>query len=101
MGVTVREKPKGSGVWWVFINEKGQRQAKRIGSKTAATKVQKEIEVELARNAFHIGRKDIPTFRKYAEDWLENVANLSLDATLETGELENYRMYFPKRRFHI
>jgi integrase len=86
MGVTVREKPKGSGVWWVFINEKGERQAKRIGSKTAATKVQKEIEVELARDAFHIGRRDIPTLAQYAEGWLENVV-------AETRKQNTYRAY--------
>lgn len=77
MGVTIREKPKGSGVWWVFINEKGERQAKRIGSKTAAVKVQKEIEVELAREAFRLGKKDIPTLAQYAEQWLENIVAVS------------------------
>lgn len=95
MGVTVREKPKGSGVWWVFINDKGERQAKRIGSKTAATKVQKEIEVELARNAFRISRKDIPTFQKYAENWLENVAKLSL----KNSTYASYKCILEKRVF--
>ncbi len=78
MGVTVREKPKGSGVWWIFVNDRGQRQSRRIGSKSAAVRVQKEIEAELAREAFRIGRKDIPTFHEYAENWLESVAKLSL-----------------------
>lgn len=78
MGVTIREKPKGSGVWWVFINDKGRRQAKRVGSKAAAKEAKKDIEVELARGAFHINRKDIPTFQKYADKWLEDVAKLSL-----------------------
>ena len=31
MGVKVREKVKGSGEWWVFINHQGRRRAKRVG----------------------------------------------------------------------
>jgi hypothetical protein len=30
MGVLVREKPKGSGRWWVFINHKNRWAAKAI-----------------------------------------------------------------------
>ena len=32
MGVKVREKPKGSGVYWVFINHNGKRKSKKIGT---------------------------------------------------------------------
>ena len=32
MGVIVREKPKDSGVYWVFINHNGKRKAKKIGT---------------------------------------------------------------------
>ena len=31
MGVKVRERPKGSGVWWVFIDYQNKRKAKKIG----------------------------------------------------------------------
>ncbi len=30
MGVQVREKPPGSGVWWIFVNHQGQRKSKQI-----------------------------------------------------------------------
>lgn len=36
MGVKVREKPKGSGVWWIFINHHGRRKSKKVGSKKNA-----------------------------------------------------------------
>jgi integrase len=32
MGVTVRQKPAGSAVWWVFIHHAGQRRARRVGT---------------------------------------------------------------------
>jgi len=31
MGVKVRERPKGSGMFWVFIDHQGKRKAKKIG----------------------------------------------------------------------
>ncbi len=31
MGVKVREKPKASGTYWVFINHNGKRKSKKIG----------------------------------------------------------------------
>ena len=30
MGVKVREKVEGSGVWWVFINHNGRRKSKKV-----------------------------------------------------------------------
>lgn len=39
MGVTVREKVPGSGVYWVFIRHGKQRRSRRIGSEKAATYV--------------------------------------------------------------
>ena len=29
MGVKVREKVQGSGIWWVFINHQGDRESKQ------------------------------------------------------------------------
>ncbi len=31
MGVKVREKPPGSGIFWVFINHNSRRKSKKIG----------------------------------------------------------------------
>jgi integrase len=45
MGVKVREKPKNSGNWWVFIDHQGRRKAKKIGKdKRVAMEVAKKIE---------------------------------------------------------
>ena len=44
MAVIVKEKIKGSGEWWVFINHKGKRRSKKIGSKKAAIAVKREVE---------------------------------------------------------
>jgi len=47
MGVKVREKVKGSGVWWVFISRGGRRTSRKVGSEKAALEVAKKIEAKL------------------------------------------------------
>ena len=31
MGVKVKERPKGPGTWWIFIDHQGKRKAKKVG----------------------------------------------------------------------
>lgn len=47
MGVKVREKIKGSGDWWVFINHRRVRKARHIGSKKLAEKARDLIVAKL------------------------------------------------------
>jgi len=61
MAVIVREKVKGSGEWWVFINHNKKRKSKKIGSKKAANNVAKEIEARLARGDMGMIREKCPT----------------------------------------
>jgi integrase len=79
MGVHIREKPKGSGVWWVDVVHHGQRIRKRVGKgrdgKLAAKKAAIEIQLRLA-----VGGGDLstlvrspgpaPTFAALAEEWV-------------------------------
>ena len=32
MGVTIREKTKGSNQWWVFVNSRGRRTSRKVGT---------------------------------------------------------------------
>ena len=54
MGVKVREKPKGSGGWWIFIDHEGKRKSKKVGSEDAAMEVAKKIETRLVLGDFKI-----------------------------------------------
>lgn len=47
MGVTIREKTKGSNQWWVFVNSKGRRTSRKVGTKSAAQKVAEKIQARL------------------------------------------------------
>lgn len=68
----VREKEKGSGVFWIFINHEGQRKSVKIGGKKAAKQAQQKIEHEIALGKLDLAKKQMPTFKKYSDLWLES-----------------------------
>jgi integrase len=73
MGVRVKEKPKGSGTWWVFINHQGKRTSRKIGTdEDVALDVAKKIEARLVLEEFDIekGKSKTSTFKEYADTWL-------------------------------
>jgi integrase len=73
MGVKVREKPKGSGVWWIFINYRGRRRSKKVGDEATALEVARKVEAKLVLGEFGFEKEDkpqVPTFKEYAELWL-------------------------------
>jgi integrase len=87
MAVKVREKPKGSGIWWLFIDHQGTRKAKKIGKdKKLAKEAAKKIEAKLALGDMGImeDRPSVPTFKDYAESWLSGyVKGLRRQSTYE------------------
>ena len=75
MGVKVREKPKGSGIYYVFVDHQNKRKAKKIGKdKKQAEKIAKKIEAKLTLGDLGLLNKDEeaqPSFEDYANYWLE------------------------------
>ncbi len=73
MGVKVKERPTGSGVFWVFIDHQKRRKAKKIGKdEQLAHEVAKKIEARLTLGDLDLSKeeKKVPTFKEYAEIWL-------------------------------
>jgi len=73
VGVQIREKPKGSGIWWVFINHHGKRKSKKIGNDEGeAHKVAEKIKARLVLGELEVEsiNKKVPAFKPYAETWL-------------------------------
>lgn len=81
MAVIVREKKKGSGQWWVFINHKGRRRSKKVGNKKAANKVAREVEARLAAGDMGLVKDACPTVAKYGRQWLKSPLNQWTDGT--------------------
>lgn len=78
MGVKVREKIKGSGIWWIFINHNGKRKAKQIGKdKRVADKIAKTIDAKIALGQFQLEEKaqeeTVLLFSKYADTWINTI----------------------------
>ena len=78
MGVKVREKPKGSGTWWLFINHHGRRKSKKIGKdEKLAREAAKKIEAKLTLGDLKINKDDKkPSFREVGDIWLNSYIKL-------------------------
>jgi integrase len=75
MGVKVRQR---SGAWWIFIDHRGQRKAKRVGTGTAGKKAAElaavTIQARLAAGGTSLLDEGSPpqlSFGDYARQWLE------------------------------
>jgi integrase len=82
MGVKVRER---KGAWWLFIDHRGKRVARRVGVGKAGKKAADEAAVQIAAKLASGDRTPlatptaltaaVPTFKAYAEQWLAGPAN--------------------------
>ena len=76
MGVRVREKVRGSGVWWLFVDHNGRRKARRVGpgpyGKKAAHLAAEKIQAKLALGDLSLFDEaaNVPTFEQAAERWI-------------------------------
>ncbi len=90
MGVRVKEKVKGSGEWWIFINHNGKRKSKKIGSdKKLAVEVARKIDARLTLGEVNLSKNErIPSFGEYARTWIDVVVL----ATCKPSTLRGYKM---------
>jgi len=96
MGVKVREKTKGSGVWWIFIDHQGRRKAKKVGrDKKVAEGIAKKIEAKLVLGDMDLaGKKKVTaaTFEEYANTWM----TFNVPATCKPSTEKDYRCILDK-----
>jgi len=92
MGVKVREKVKDSGIWWLFINHKGKRASRQIGTRKAAEKVKEQIEarLKLGQDALPKEKASVQTLGEY---W-EGFEATYLTAGVTEGTVHSYRKTF-------
>jgi integrase len=75
MGVRVREKIEGSGVFWVFIHYKGKRVSRKVGGERAANDAANKIQARLTlgKGAFPSKAKlPTPRLKDYWKAFEEN-----------------------------
>jgi integrase len=87
MGVRVREKTKGSGIYWVFIHHNGKRKAKKIGKEETANEIAEKIKAQLTLGRFNLlplkAKPECPTFKDYSEKWLAFIMAKRRESTYE------------------
>lgn len=106
MAVKVRERPAGSGKWWIYVDFKGKRsaryirQGKRRADEIAAKITEKLGILEAAkRNGIEVSLKQVvlddpnrivkdpepkgPTLKEYAERWLKEIEAKGLKHTTQ------------------
>jgi integrase len=96
VGVKVREKDKDSGVYWVFINYKGKRTSRQIGTLKAANKVKEQIEARLK-----LGQDGLPKETPAAptlQDYWAAFEETYLPLGVRENTMESYKRSF---RLHI
>jgi len=87
-GVTVREKPPGSGLWWLFISHGGVRKSKKIGTDEAlARQVAEKVRARLVLGELNVEKINVkgPKFKNLATQWI------ALPHDWKTATLERYR----------
>ena len=85
MGVKVREKPKGSGVYWIFINNGGTRKSKKVGKdRKLANLLAKKLEAKMTLKDFDMEafNRKVPTLKQYGEQWFR-LPNKTGEITLQ------------------
>jgi integrase len=101
MAVIVREKVKGSGEWWVFINHQGKRRSKKIGDKRTTNSVARKIRERLAGGDMGIVREQCPTVGKYGKQWLYSPLREQVESTLmkyQEAFKQHIEPYFGSKR---
>src|SRR5215471_15525254 len=96
MGVKIREKVKGSGVWWMFISYKGKRTSRLIGTQKAAIKAMEHAQarLKLGQAALPKEKPPAPTLKQFWEAFEETYLPLGV----RENTMESYKRSF---RVHI
>jgi len=99
MGVKVREKIEGSGIFWVFVNHRGSRKSKKVGPRELAEKVAKIMAANLTLGRPVSGNEEkakppAPTLKQYYERFRKTY----MEATLKENTFRSYDSIF---RVHI
>jgi len=94
MGVLVRQKVKGSSVWWVIVCHRKKRKYIKVGARESAKAIARKVEEELANGKLNLDPPEpVPTFQAYAEKWFKGHVSVNLKPSTQRSAqliLEKY-----------
>ncbi|MDA2934714.1 site-specific integrase [Acidobacteria bacterium AH-259-D05] len=98
MGVKVRERPKGSGIWYLVIDHKGERRSKKVGpNKKKAEEVADIVRANLLLGKPLLGKEDapkVPTLNEY----YKRFESTYMKTVVKETTYHNYEIVF---RVHV
>jgi integrase len=107
MGVAVREKQKGSGIYWLFIRHAGERVSQMAGDKETAEDPAKDILKDIRTGRFNIDAMKAARVRAVVEEkpkaptlreFFEQTMTPLWEASLAKATFSRYELSF---RLHI
>jgi integrase len=95
MGVKVREKVKGSGVWWVFVNHRGKRKSLKFDSKKTATRAAEMIltQLKLGKDFLTQEKPQTPTLESYYERYNRTYMETALRHSTRTNYESSFKVH--------
>jgi integrase len=95
MGLKVREKVPGSGVYWIFINYKKKRSSRQVGTLKAANKVKEHIEarLKLGQDALPKEKPTVQTLEAFWKGFDETYLPLGVRENTMTSYRQNFRVH--------
>jgi integrase len=93
MGVKIREKVKGSGVWWMFVHHKGVRMSMLIGAEEAAGIAQIDMQGRIGRGLDIAAEKkklEKPAPKVTLEQYYRKFENTYLQTACRESTAERY-----------
>ena len=95
MGVRIREKVRGSGVFWVFINHKNCRTSKKVGTRRNASKVAEQIEAQLKLDlpTFASNHQATPTLKEYFQQFQRTYLQTAVKESTRDSYETNFRLH--------
>jgi len=86
MGVKVREKVDGSGIYWVFVAHEGRRRSLKVGKVEVAHEVADRLRIKLSDDpdsVFQQREKPKPRFKQLTKEWMKRVEKKAKSSTVE------------------
>jgi integrase len=106
MGISVREKVKGSGIYWIFVRHRGRRVSEKVGDRDLAEDAANEIRRDIRRGKFDLGvmkaarireqkeaEPEVPTLRDYYRQTLQPRWEASLSRSTSAGYDTSFRIH--------
>ena len=95
MGVRVREKLAGSGVWWVYVAHQGRRTSRKVGSEKAAHEVARQIEARLTLGEEFLPKKKaiVPTVDEYWKRFESTYLRSAVAESTASGYRTNFGVH--------